>query len=84
MRTSRTPQRETSSLHRCILEKTVEGNWKQFNGELKAPWGRLAGDELDVVSGRRDKLVGKIEKRYCVTRNEAEKQVQRLEQSNKD
>jgi len=61
---------------------TVKGDWKQFKGKVKEGWGKLTDDELDVIAGRRDQLVGAIQKRYGIAREEAERQVQDFEGSN--
>jgi uncharacterized protein YjbJ (UPF0337 family) len=53
----------------------IEGNWKQFRGRAQQHWGKLTNDDLDVVEGRRQELVGKIQERYGIARNEAERQV---------
>ena len=53
----------------------IEGNWKQFTGEAQAQWGKLTNDDLDVVAGNREKLVGKIQERYGKERDEAERDV---------
>ena len=53
----------------------IEGNWKQVSGKAKLQWGKLTGDDLDVIAGRREQLVGKIQERYGVARDEAEKQL---------
>ena len=53
----------------------IEGNWKQFKGSIKQQWGKLTDDELDQLAGHRDKLVGKLQERYGIQRDEAEKQV---------
>jgi uncharacterized protein YjbJ (UPF0337 family) len=53
----------------------IEGNWKQVAGKAKLQWGKLTGDDLDVVAGRREQLVGKIQERYGVAKDEAEKQL---------
>ena len=53
----------------------IQGNWKQVTGRAKEQWGKLTEDDLDVVAGRRDQLVGKIQERYGVAKNEAEKQL---------
>ena len=42
----------------------IEGNWKQFKGQVKEQWGKLTDDELDEIAGRRDQLEGKIQERY--------------------
>jgi len=53
----------------------IRGNWKQVIGQAKEQWGKLTDDDLDVVAGRRDQMVGKIQERYGVAKNEAEKQL---------
>ena len=53
----------------------IEGNWKQVTGKAKVQWGKLTDDDLDVVAGRREQLSGKIQERYGVARDEAEKQL---------
>jgi uncharacterized protein YjbJ (UPF0337 family) len=60
---------------------TMKGDWKQFKGKVKEAWGKLTDDELDVIAGRRDQLVGAIQKHYGIARDEAERQVQNFETS---
>jgi uncharacterized protein YjbJ (UPF0337 family) len=56
----------------------IEGNWKQFTGRVKEQWGKLTDDDIDVIAGKRDQLVGKIQEQYGVTKDEAEKQVDKF------
>jgi uncharacterized protein YjbJ (UPF0337 family) len=51
----------------------IEGNWKQVKGRAKAQWGKLTDDDLDVIEGRREQLVGKIQERYGLARDDAER-----------
>ncbi len=60
---------------------TVKGDWKQVKGKVKEAWGKLTDDELDVIAGKRDQLVGAIQKCYGVAREEAERQVAQFERS---
>jgi uncharacterized protein YjbJ (UPF0337 family) len=53
----------------------LEGKWKQFTGSAKENWGKLTDDDLDQAAGKRDQLVGKIQEKYGIARDEAEKQV---------
>ena len=53
----------------------VEGNWKQLKGKAKQKWGKLTDDELDIIAGQRDELVGKVQQSYGLAKDEAEKQV---------
>ncbi|MEQ4544453.1 MAG: CsbD family protein, partial [Pantoea agglomerans] len=45
-------------------EDRIGGNWKQFKGKVKEKWGDLTDDDMTVVEGKRDQLVGKIQERY--------------------
>jgi uncharacterized protein YjbJ (UPF0337 family) len=62
----------------------VEGNWKKVKGKVKEQWGRLTDDHLDVVAGKRDQLVGRIQESYGIARDEAERQVSDWEDRNRD
>ena len=53
----------------------VRGNWQQAKGELKVRWGKLTDDDLSVIDGERDKLVGTLQEKYGITKEEAMKQV---------
>lgn len=53
----------------------IEGNWKQFTGSVRQQWGKLTDHQLDVISGKRDLLAGKIQETYGVSKDEAEKQL---------
>jgi len=54
----------------------IEGNWNQIKGRVKEQWGKLTDDDVEVIAGKRDQLVGKIQESYGITRDEAEKQVE--------
>jgi uncharacterized protein YjbJ (UPF0337 family) len=58
---------------------TVEGNWKQFKGKVKEQWGKLTDDDFDVIAGKRDQLLGRIQERHGISRDEAEVQVKEWE-----
>jgi uncharacterized protein YjbJ (UPF0337 family) len=53
----------------------IEGNWNQFAGQMRQQWGKLTDDDIAVIKGRRQELVGKLQKRYGISRQEAERQV---------
>ncbi|MFN0298720.1 MAG: CsbD family protein [Burkholderiales bacterium] len=62
----------------------VEGNWKQLKGKVTEQWGKLTDDDLDVVAGKRDQLVGRIQNSYGCERDEAERQVKEWEAKQRD
>ncbi len=53
----------------------IQGHWKQLSGQAKEQWGKLTDDDIDVVAGRRDQLSGRIQARYGVAKEDAEKQI---------
>ena len=53
----------------------IQGQWKQLKGKAKIKWGKLTDDEIDVVECRRDELVGKIQQRYGIAKDQAEREV---------
>ncbi len=62
----------------------VEGKWKQMKGAIKEKWGKLTDDDLKIIEGNRDQLVGKVQERYGVAREEAQKQVQEWKRTQSD
>lgn len=53
----------------------IEGNWKEFTGAAKAKWGELTDDEIQEAEGNREKMVGIIQQKYGVAKEEAERQI---------
>ncbi|WP_058969692.1 CsbD family protein [Type-D symbiont of Plautia stali] len=62
----------------------ASGNWKQFKGKMKEKWGKLTDDDMAVIEGKRDQLVGKIQERYGYAKEQAETEVKDWESHNKD
>ena len=60
----------------------IGGNWKQLKGKAKEKWGKLTDDDMTVIEGKRDQLVGKIHERYGYAKEQAEKEVADLERKN--
>lgn len=53
----------------------LEGKWKQLKGEARRQWGKLTDDELDMIGGDKDKLVGLVQERYGYAREKAAQEV---------
>jgi uncharacterized protein YjbJ (UPF0337 family) len=53
----------------------VEGQWKQVKAQLKGKWAKLSDDDLQNLSAKKDDIVGKIQERYGILKDEAERQV---------
>ncbi len=56
----------------------VRGNWEQAKGELKVRWGKLTDDDLTMINGERDKLIGSLQEKYGITKEEAMKQIDEM------
>ncbi len=52
----------------------MEGKLKQWKGAAKERWGKLTDDDLEMISGHHEQLIGKIQERYGIAREEAQKQ----------
>jgi len=53
----------------------VEGNWKTFKGQVQQKWGKLTDDDVSVIEGKRSELSGRLQQRYGVAKDEAERQI---------
>jgi len=54
----------------------IEGKWKQFTGSARERWGKLTDDDIQTLTGKKDNLVGRIQERYGIAKEEAEKQAE--------
>lgn len=59
----------------------IAGNWKQAKGVVREKWGKLTDDDVDVIAGKRDILLGKIQERHGIAREEAEEELRDWEAS---
>lgn len=55
-----------------IDNNVFKGKWTQMKGEAKKQWGKLTDDDLDVINGEKDKLIGKLQEKYGHTREQAQ------------
>jgi len=53
----------------------IEGQWHQISGQAKSMWAKLTDDDLKNIAGKREQLIGKVQERYGILKEEAEKQV---------
>ena len=57
----------------------IEGRWQQARGKVREQWGKLTDDDLDVIAGKRDQLVGRLQQRYGAVRDDIEREVREFE-----
>lgn len=58
-----------------------EGNWKILKGKVKEQWGKLTDDDITAINGKTEQLVGKLQKKYGYTKEEAERKVNEFEKT---
>lgn len=59
----------------------IKGQWKQLSGKLKAKWGQLTDDDLQVADGNAEYLAGKLQERYGIAKDEAKKQIEEFDRT---
>ena len=59
-------------------DDVFKGKWMQLKGQIKEKWGDLTDDDLDTVAGQRDQLVGRIQERYGLAKDEVNRQLDAL------
>ncbi len=57
------------------------GNWKQFKGKVKEQWGKLTDDDMTIIEGKRDQLVGKIQNATVIRKIRQKKEVDSWEKT---
>jgi uncharacterized protein YjbJ (UPF0337 family) len=53
----------------------IAGNWKQMRGEARKAWGKLTDDDLEKAAGQRDILAGRLQERYGIAKDDANRQI---------
>ncbi len=49
-----------------------KGKWNELKGNVQEQWGKLTEDDLNQAEGNRDQIIGKIQQRYGIARDQAE------------
>lgn len=62
----------------------VKGDWKQMKGSLLRQWGKLTDDDLAIVNGDRNILVGRLQERYGLRKEDAERQLNEFIHNHRD
>lgn len=63
-------------------EDIAKGNFKQLKGKIKQQWGKLTDDEIDQMEGNAEILTGKLQERYGLNREDAERQAKEFRDRN--
>jgi uncharacterized protein YjbJ (UPF0337 family) len=81
------PDRVAGVAHRGVPSATamervmdwyrIEGNWNQIKGRLKQTWGEFIDNEFEIIEGRRDQFVGRVQEEYGLACDRARRSVVR-------
>jgi len=53
----------------------VEGQWKQMKGQMKQKLAKLTDSDWNMIEGKRDEFLGKLQERYGYSREQAEREL---------
>jgi uncharacterized protein YjbJ (UPF0337 family) len=56
----------------AMMEDMLKGQWTQLKGRIRTQWGKLTDDDVDQMRGERERLIGKLQEHYGLSRDEAE------------
>ena len=53
----------------------LESKWTEFAGSARAHWSKLTDEDWQKITGKKEHLIGLIQERYGISKEEAERQV---------
>ncbi|RYZ84186.1 MAG: CsbD family protein [Proteobacteria bacterium] len=63
----------------------IESQWKDIKGTLREKWAKFTDDDVELIAGKKDRFVGKLQERYGYAKEEAETHADRyINDFNKD
>lgn len=54
----------------------IEGKWKEMKGEVRKKWAKLSDSDIEAIGGKKDELIGRLQKEYGYSKEEAEKELE--------
>ncbi|HET7101722.1 MAG TPA: CsbD family protein [Terriglobia bacterium] len=54
----------------------IEGKWGRYKGLARQRWGKLTDNDLQVIAGKKDMLLGKLQELYGVAKEKAQRQIE--------
>lgn len=61
-----------------INKDVILGKWKEISGEAQKKWGEITENDLEKVKGNMTALVGLVEQKLGVSKEDAQKKVEEL------
>ena len=56
----------------------MKGRWNQVKGDIRSRWGKLTDDDMMQIQGDAEKLIGKLQERYGMKREQAERDLNEM------
>lgn len=53
----------------------LQGKWKELKGKARSKWAKLTDDDIETISGKKDMLLGRLQQRYGMKKDDAEREV---------
>ena len=63
---------------RSMNKLEIKGDWNIIKGNLKQKWAKLTDDDLQLIDGKQDELLGRIQKRTGESREAIEHAIDEL------
>lgn len=60
-------------------KEQFSGQWKTIKGQVKEKWGKLTDDDITQIEGKREQLLGFLQKRYGYEKERAEEELEKWE-----
>ena len=51
----------------------ISGEWRELRGKVRAKWGKLTDNDLEVIGGKKETLIGRLQQRYGMARSRGER-----------
>ncbi len=55
-------------------EDILKGKWHELKGGVKEKWGKLTDDDLTIVNGQSEQLLGLLQTKYGYSKDKAEEE----------
>ena len=55
-------------------EDILKGKWREIKGDVKKTWGKLTDDDVMVINGESEKLLGIIQTKYGYEKDKAQEE----------
>lgn len=51
----------------------VESQWNEVKGSVRSKYNKLTEDDIRAIGGKKDQLISKLQERYGMSREQAQK-----------